>query len=276
MRRLLPLLLLFGLVCSTGCTSTLDIVDEALVHERRGSDAKERERWDEAAGHYAEGMVVMARAYDSAAEEGIAVWTSFCTAKLSTMAKFRAYCRRPDVNTGGDWEEARALYVDSSGYARRGGFLAMERLGLKGQAECRRPDMNPKGTWESARELYEKGAALSKQYDDDSGRAEMCRLQALCLMEGDLSKKLSPAALKLLQRSRKLGDEESAEILSDSQFSFCKACGAVLPAEDDRYCKKCGHDQTKPGKPPKKERKLSGPGTEMREKTGPGGPGKPD
>jgi len=227
-------LVLALLVLASGCTSTLDVIDEGLAIEREAKTLQQRERFGEAATTYGKASTKFGEAHALSLEEGQPVFTSFLNAKLSIVARNQADCSRPDVLESGSWEDARLLYVDSAAFAARGGFVKMQYLALSGQAECVRPDKNPQGDWAKAGEFYAKAAELAKSIDDDEGRGELLRLQVLCSIEGDWKRELDPENRRLLERAAWLGDEESADLL-----------GLDL--------------NTMPRKEPK-DRKLSGPG----------------
>ncbi|HBP16697.1 MAG TPA: hypothetical protein DEA08_02745 [Planctomycetes bacterium] len=206
-------LVLALLVLASGCTSTLDVIDEGLAIEREAKTLQSRERFGEAATTYGKASTKFSEAHALSLEEGQPVFTSFLNAKLSIVARSQAECTRPDANESGSWEDSRLLYVDSAAFASRGGFVKMQYLGLSGQAECIRPDKNPKGDWAKAGELYAKAAELARSIDDDEGRGELLRLQVFCAVEGDWKRKLDPENQRLLERSAWLGDETSADLL---------------------------------------------------------------
>lgn len=206
-------LVLALLVLASGCTSTLDVIDEGLAIEREAKTLQQRERFGEAATTYGKANDKFSEAHALSLEEGQPVFTSFLNAKLAIVARSRAECSRPDAMEGGSWEDARLLYVDSAAFASRGGFVKMQYLGLSGQAECVRPDNNPAGDWAKAGDFYAKAAELAKSIDDDAGRGELLRLQVFCALEGDWKRELDAKTRRLLERAAWLGDEKSADLL---------------------------------------------------------------
>ncbi|MGE0712500.1 MAG: hypothetical protein AB7N76_01475 [Planctomycetota bacterium] len=262
MTRALCLLLILA---ASGCKSSqlLETMDEGEAFERQGREQERAERCAEAEVLYGQSVERYTVAKQLAEDLERGLFIHHIEFKLSILSSSRGRCLQVDKNPQGSWKAATEHYKEAARIAERIGALKLQRIAVADQAYCARPDKNPEGSWKRAGALYEKAIEITKAFEDDEGRAELSRLLALCLMEGKLDGELSEEARRLLERARKLGDEEAAEILARSKTRYCPACGQVVPGQAT-HCPACGHDQADPllkkHKDPEKY-KLRGPGT---------------
>ena len=256
---LVLLLALLGAGCSSHSTM-METMDRGLVFEKEGRDLERAGEFSPAAERYAQCAADLEEALRIAEERQNAVFVSMLNAKLSIIASGQGRCAQPDNNPQGSWEQALAHHARAAQLAGGMMFLKMKGNALVDQAQCQQPDRNPQGSWAEAVELYAQAAAAYKASDADEELAVALRKQALALMEGDTAKAASPEARALLERARKLGDEDAAQMLSSSGARYCAACGGGLE-EDARFCPRCGRDQLEATRPeqPKPRSRPKGP-----------------
>lgn len=271
MKRAVTLFLAPLLLFSAGCSSS-----EMMESMERGIDleikARKLERGDEpkqAAQTYAAAAKDYEHALAIAKERENRVFQSFLVMKLSITSFGQGRCVQPDADPAGSWEAAIEHYRKGGTWAIEGNFLKMKENAIMAEANCLRPDKNAKGSWKAAVAMYAKAVKLAKSFGDDEGRGKALRNQAVCMLEGDLKKELTPEIRFMLVKARQLGDEEASDMLVKGRY--CMSCGEPLPAKG-KFCPKCGKDQaTKPkGKKTFKLKRRLRPGEQ-----GPGANGSP-
>jgi hypothetical protein len=252
MRRFL---LIAVLLATPGCLSAYVETEErgrALLKEARGYERAGQYPKANAAFAQAE-LVLLDAAKILVDDERPTVLVSFINHNLSIVAAGQGRSSRPDNDPAGSWSAAIEHFKRSGDYATRSTFLKLNVLSLCERAECMRPDNNPEGSWAEASKLYETADKLTKNYDDDKGRGVTLRMRAICLMEGKTDAKWSKAARRLLEKARKLGDEDAEDLLAESEDGrYCVGCGRSM-AEGTKFCASCGQDQAEPVKKKKPE-----------------------
>ncbi|RMG15269.1 MAG: zinc ribbon domain-containing protein [Planctomycetota bacterium] len=243
--------------------------DQGRLLEKEARTLQRSGAYAEAARNYALAAERYERALDIATERQNEVFSSFLSTKLSIVTRGEADCVRPDRDGEGSWERAYELYGRAAEHAEAVSMLKLKGLARSGQAECRRPDLNPQGDWGEAARLYEEAAALAEDYKGAKERGEALRWEAICLSKGQ-TEDLSREARRMLERARDLGDEEAARILAQAKGHYCRACGEPLEAEQ-RFCGRCGQDQTKPVRPPPEASSSGGKLRRLRSPSGEGG-----
>jgi hypothetical protein len=268
------LVALLALAPLTGCANThgamSDKVDEGVAHEIAARDFERAKAFPKAAETYAQSHGAFVEALDIAKVRENLVFICFITSKLSIVSSGEARCVEPTNDPQGSWQRAITLYERAADWAAQVTMLKLKSNALCDQARCRQPDHDAEhGSWEAAGALYAQAAEVCDDLDDDLGRGQALRLQALCLMKGDRSA-FTPEATALLTNARRLGDEEANAILlaAGAAPEFCVGCGAGL-STDDRFCRQCGRDRTQaPPEPPR----APHPHPNNPARPGPGGP----
>jgi len=274
------LLLPLALLTLNGCAHSqmMERMEAGEVLEKEGRDLERSLEFAQAAEKYEQSEVDYAASRVIAVESKTQVFISHVDLKLSIVSTGQARCLQPDNNPAGSWERAIELYARAERHATDGTFLKMKANSVSAQALCLRPDKNPRGDWEQARAMYERSAKLHDGFEDEKGRGEAIRNQVFCMVQGDFDRLDDvEGARRLLERARKLGDEQAADLLVDSGAAYCSACGSGI-GPDDKHCPKCGQDQREPVKKPEQEpknvRRSPGQGPPGMSNTGSGGPNK--
>jgi hypothetical protein len=241
-------LLLCLLVTAPGCSAMMETIDRGLALEKEGRTFERASEFAKGRDAYAKAEVELAEGLVLAQGRKQQVFVSLMNHKLSLVSSGQARCVRPDNDPTGSWDAAMALFEQAGEYAMRSAFLKLKMLSVCDRADCLRPDKNPESTWEKAAATYAEAAKISKDIDDDEGRGMALRLQAICLMEGKTDAKPNKVVKRLLQKARKLGDEDAADMLLETdEGQFCVSCGSGLDA-GTKFCGRCGADQAPPVK----------------------------
>lgn len=241
------------LLLVAGCTThgdLLEATDLGIAHEEAARKLERKREFAPAAARFAAAETDFSEALRIAELRENHVFISFITAKLSIVSSGQGRCVQPDNDPQGSWEQAIEHYRRAADYARTVTLLRMVGDAIMNQAYCRRPDNDPQqGSWKAAGELYAEAAKVYEGFGWDEGRAPALREQALCLMEGRRTD-FTPEVRLLLERARKLGDEQAADILTlaGGKSAFCPTCGGDM-AEGETFCRRCGQTPPPPAPP---------------------------
>ncbi len=259
-------LLLCLLVTAPGCSAMMETIDRGLALEKEARTLERSGEFAKGGDTYAKAEIELTEGLVLAKGRKQQVFVSLMNHKLSLVSSGQGRCARPDNNPAGSWEAATQHFTRAGDYATRSAFHKLIMLSVCDRADCLRPDKNPSGSWEKAAATYAEAAAMSRKIDDDEGRGMALRQQAICLMEGKKDAKPNKVVLRMLQKARKLGDEDAADMLAllteSDHGSYCVACGNGL-GQGTKFCGKCGADQAKP-------KKKVEPTTENRDPNDPG------
>lgn len=241
-------LLLCLLVTAPGCSAMMETIDRGLALEKEGRTFERAKEFAKAGAAYAKAEIELAEGLVLAQGRKQQVFVSLMNHKLALVSTGQGRCARPDNDPAGSWDTAMGFFDQAGVYAMRSSFLKLKMLAICDRADCLRPDKNPASTWEKAAEAYAEAAAIAKGMEDDKGRGMALRLKAICLMEGKTDAKPNKTVRRLLQKARKLGDEDAADMLLDiDEGQFCVSCGSGLEA-GTKFCGRCGADQAAPVK----------------------------